>query len=394
MANLAVKPVASCDTLEKVVKSKGLLGMLYFILSVSACVFMLCLSSCSTEEDEIEVNLSVDPTDISVAATRESFTITVTCDVEYSVSLSDNWLTLNSDSNGTLSFTAEANSSENSRTGTITISAGNVSNTVTVTQAGLNLSVDPMDISVAAAGESFTITVTCDVEYSVSLSDNWLTLNSDSNGTLSFTAEATSSEDSRTGTITVSAGEASATVTVTQAGSVNGYECVDLGLSVKWASCNVGASSPEDYGDYFAWGEIETKSTYASSNSVTYSVSINDFSGNAGYDAATANWGGSWRMPTYTEIDELLDKCTWTWTTLNDVNGYEVTGTNGNSIFLPAAGYCKNSSLNAVGSYGYYWSSTPSSGTNLAYCLYINSANAGIFSNSRYAGQSIRPVSD
>ena len=312
MANLAVKPVASCDTLEKVVKSKGLLGMLYFILSVSACVFMLCLSSCSTEEDEIEVNLSVDPTDISVAATRESFTITVTCDVEYSVSLSDNWLTLNSDSNGTLSFTAEANSSENSRTGTITISAGNVSNTVTVTQAG----------------------------------------------------------------------------------SVNGYECVDLGLSVKWASCNVGASSPEDYGDYFAWGEIETKSTYASNNSVTYGVIINDFSGNAGYDAATANWGGSWRMPTYTEIDELLDKCTWTWTTLNDVNGYEVTGTNGNSIFLPAAGYCKNSSLNAVGSYGYYWSSTPSSGTNLAYCLYINSANAGIFSNSRYAGQSIRPVSD
>ncbi len=132
-------------------------------------------------------------------------------------------------------------------------------------------------------------------------------------------------------------------------GKINGHEYVDLGLSVKWATCNVGANKPEDYGDYFAWGETTIKSDYSCITNITYnhttshlqSLGIIDANGNltSSRDVATANWGGTWRMPTETECEELLDNCTWKWTTQNGVKGYKVIGTNGNSIFLPATIY-------------------------------------------------------
>ena len=178
-------------------------------------------------------------------------------------------------------------------------------------------------------------------------------------------------------------------------GKINGYYYVDLGLSVKWATCNIGAESPEDYGNYYAWGETETKDSYTRSNSVTYHVEImDDIAGNAEYDAATANWGGSWRMPTYDEMSELVDNCTWTWTTKNDVNGYLVTGSNGNSIFLPAAGYRDGTLLNVAGSDSYYWSSTPySSRTYSAYYLgFLGSGRHFVSSYYRCNGHTVRPV--
>ena len=178
---------------------------------------------------------------------------------------------------------------------------------------------------------------------------------------------------------------------------VNGYAAVDLGLSVRWATCNIGADSPEDYGDYFAWGETETKDEYTSSNSVTYEEEMDDIAGDADYDAATANWGGSWRMPISDELEELVDNCTWTWTTLNDVNGYLVTGSNGNSIFLPAAGY-RRTSLRYASSFGYYWSSTPESilTNHFAYSLNFYSSNHNVDNNDcyRYYGLPVRPVSE
>ena len=118
----------------------------------------------------------------------------------------------------------------------------------------------------------------------------------------------------------------------------DGHEYVDLGLSVKWATCNVGASKPEEYGDYFAWGETSTKEEYTEENSLTYGKKMSDIAGNAQYDAARANWGGSWRMPTEYEWQELIDKCKWEWGKVTGVKVNKVTGPNGNSIFLPAAG--------------------------------------------------------
>ena len=181
-------------------------------------------------------------------------------------------------------------------------------------------------------------------------------------------------------------------------------EAVDLGLSVKWASCNVGAESPEEYGDYFAWGKTTTKSSYKSSTSVTYGLSISELKsrgiigsdGNltAAYDAATANWGGNWRMPTLDEIKELVNNCIWEWTTQNGVKGYKVTGHNGNSIFLPAAGCRHDTSLDDAGSYGGYWSATPYSDSGYAYCLSFGSDGYDWSDARRLYGLTVRPVSD
>ena len=176
----------------------------------------------------------------------------------------------------------------------------------------------------------------------------------------------------------------------------NVHDAVDLGLSVMWATCNVGAESPEDYGDYFSWGETETKDSYTSSNCVTNGVEIDDIAGNAEYDAATANWGDSWRMPTRNEFKELVNSCTWEWTTQNNVDGYLVTGSNGNSIFLPAAGTRYETSLHYAGSEGYYWSSTPiGSSTKYAYCLcFYSGSHIASYDITRYNGLTVRPVSE
>ncbi len=192
---------------------------------------------------------------------------------------------------------------------------------------------------------------------------------------------------------------------------LNGHEYVDLGLlsGTLWATCNVGAESPEDYGDYFSWGETTPKSSYSSDN-YKWSGDDSDYYNDWGMtkynrtdglstleasdDAATANWGGSWRMPTKEESYELIQKCTWIWTTLNGVDGYEVKGPNGNSIFLPAAGHC-SPELYAAGTMGFYWSSTI--GINLP-----NTAYQIRFSYTEYAlkadysfrecGLPVRPV--
>ena len=118
-----------------------------------------------------------------------------------------------------------------------------------------------------------------------------------------------------------------------------------------------------------------------------------DISGIPQYDAATANWGGAWRMPTRAEQGELRNNCTWEWTTLNDVSGYRVTGSNGNSIFLPAAGYRYGTSSYYVGSVGYYWSSSPYGGyVDDAFYLSFNSDGYDWDRDYRYFGRSVRPV--
>ena len=180
-------------------------------------------------------------------------------------------------------------------------------------------------------------------------------------------------------------------------GTINGHDWVDLGLpsGLKWATCNVGASQPHGYGNYYAWGETTTKSSYTEENSRTYGVIMNDISGNVNYDAARANWGSTWRMPTKAEMKELRDNCTWTWTTQNGINGYKVTGQNGKSIFLPAAGSCHGSSRYYVGECGTYWGSTPHESNDCLACTL--SSDSGVRNVSwlvRDSGYTVRPVSD
>lgn len=198
-------------------------------------------------------------------------------------------------------------------------------------------------------------------------------------------------------------------------GTYNGHDYVDLGLpsGTLWATCNVGASKAEDYGDYFAWGETSKKATYSwddykycigSYDQLTKycsysSYGYNGFTDNlttleASDDAATANWGNGWCMPTKTQWEELMDNTKVTWTTQNGVNGRKINASNGNSLFLPAAGYRYGSSLDLAGSEGYYWSSSLNTDyPDDAWLLWFPSGNYYMDSYySRYYGRSVRAV--
>lgn len=188
---------------------------------------------------------------------------------------------------------------------------------------------------------------------------------------------------------------------------------VDLGLSVNWATCNVGASSPLECGGYYSWAEIEEKSNYEWS---TYKWAdykgyrtVTKYCTNSEYgevdnktvlepedDVAHVEWGDNWRMPTFAEFQELQDNCTWEWISVDGINGYKVSG-NGNSIFLPAAGcrYYNEEEVRYIGEGGAYWSSTLNEeNSNCANCFsfFPEDDYLGYDRVSRYPGATIRPV--
>ena len=199
-------------------------------------------------------------------------------------------------------------------------------------------------------------------------------------------------------------------------------KCIDLGLSVKWAAFNIGATKPEEYGDYFAWGETTTKDRYSEDNYTYYHYTeqysyqhiltkyctkevygYNDIVDNKTTlditdDAAYVIWGEEWRMPTQQEFQELIDNCTWTWATVNGVKGYVVTskktGYTDRSLFLPNTGYLRDSSSGQIGSYGHYWTSTLDVDIPCdAYNLHTDNSQVKVdISNKRYTGHTIRPV--
>ena len=197
---------------------------------------------------------------------------------------------------------------------------------------------------------------------------------------------------------------------------LGGHDFVDLGLpsGTLWATCNVGAINPEDYGDYFAWGETTIKETYSWStykycngSSTTFTKYCNNSSyGNEGFtdtlttleagdDAATANWGAGWRMPTSTEMQELFDNCTYEWTTQNGVSGEKFTGPNGKSIFLPAAGYRNGTefvSANSNGN-GFYWSRMLYIDNTLdSVEFHFDNTHTSMGATTRKCGLPVRPV--
>jgi hypothetical protein len=213
-------------------------------------------------------------------------------------------------------------------------------------------------------------------------------------------------------------------------GQQGAREAVDLGLNVKWASCNVGADKPEDCGDYFAWGEIEpyyqpgysqlsspvwktgkdagydwpsyrwcngSSSTLTKYNS-SYGLGTVDYKSKLLEEddaAAQAGWQGTWRMPTDEDWYELLNNCTWMWTTQNGMKGYRVTGSNGNSIFLPAAGSWGGTTFSEKGTVGNYWGANRNSGLPFyGFNVTISSGVMETNATSRSFGFSVRPVQD
>lgn len=193
-----------------------------------------------------------------------------------------------------------------------------------------------------------------------------------------------------------------------QTGTLNGHEWVDLGLSVKWATMNVGATSPSDYGGYYAWGETITKSSYdwdnyfdsldGTGNSFrTYKRgSQSSINPTSGHDTARENWGSTWRMPTSVEGAELRKKCKWVGTDKDGHAGYTVTGPNGNSIFLPISGYCSGTETRYVGiSFNYWLSSIEPSSPDIANFLYVPRDDYDSdMMISRELGLCVRPVTE
>lgn len=194
---------------------------------------------------------------------------------------------------------------------------------------------------------------------------------------------------------------------------ISGHEYVDLGLpsGLLWATCNVGATTPADWGNYYAWGEVLPKPVYTHDNSLFYNKALDFLQSNGivdaignltnACDAARLLWGGPWRIPTMEEMVELNNLCTWEWATINSVNGYKVTGPNGNCIFLPATGWYNSASsgeLDCQNERSEYWSSTVKSygGDESARCLFFMNGDRHWVGTGhevqRSRGLTIRPV--
>ena len=187
------------------------------------------------------------------------------------------------------------------------------------------------------------------------------------------------------------------TLKTTDDGTIAGIEYVDLGLSVKWAPFNIGATSPTECGDYFAWGEIETKTEYTEANSLTHGIYMDDIGGNPQYDAARAIWGSTWRLPSREEIEEIVAECTWEWTSVDGMNGCKITGPNGNHIFVPAAGCYIGAELKMLGQNGMYHSYKMCGDyVNFSYGFHFGEGadNYQLDWLYRAYGRSIRPVTE
>ena len=192
------------------------------------------------------------------------------------------------------------------------------------------------------------------------------------------------------------------------------HQYVDLGLSVKWASCNMGANSPEEYGDYYSWGETKPKEyygwdAYLWGTGTFYPRNLNKYNTTRSYgpvdnmtilelndDAPFVYWGAPWHVPTQENMDELRTKCNWTWTTLNGVNGYLVTskvkGYTDRSIFLPAPGIMEDVGLLYDGQRGFYWTNSLTNEPMNANILMLEERRPYSSAATRSYGCCIRPV--
>ena len=305
---------------------------------------------------------------------------------------------------GTATITVTTNDGSKTATCTVTVKAA----TVSVTGVSLNKSSLSMTV-----GETQTLSATVTPSNATDKSVTWSSSNTSVASVSSSGLVTTKEAGTATITVKTTDGEKKATCTVT-VNEKSSYTYVDLGLpsGLKWATSNIGASSPEEYGDYFAWGETETKTdyswmTYKWCNGSDYNLTKYNYNNSFGTvdnkntleesdDIAHVQLSGKWHIPTEEEWTELLTTCTHTWVRQNGVDGTLVTGKNGKTIFLPAAGGKDGTSLDGAGSYGGYWSSS----LNMDY--YSGGALSVAFSSSgvsrggyylRYSGRTVRPVS-
>lgn len=365
--------------------------------------------------------LTLAQTEYTISDVGGTILIDTESNFKYDVSINVDWIkevsnTSRAISKSTITLDVEPNESYDSRQAIIVFRdpSNQMSKSVTIVQAQKNaivLSKDSYDFGMD--GGEIVVDVASNIEYETKIDCSWITQKSTralTSRQLTFSVSAMSQTQERTATISFESKETGVVqrIAIKQAvQDINGHEYVDLGLpsGTLWATCNIGASSPDGYGDYYSWGETKNKSSYDSSTSTASGRSTSDlkssgvidanFNLTKNYDVAAKNWGGSWRMPTIDEIEELLHNCSWSRESVNGVLGHRVKSMrNGKSIFLPFVGWISGNKVNSK-EYGFYWSSTSAPDDSYqAYNLqFYDYGHSNSYRESRSKGCCVRAVS-
>ena len=345
---------------------------------IATAALLMVISACQKEP-----SLTVTtPAEIPVSADSGSSSISFTTNQAWTASSAASWVHLSATSGEsgsvTITLQCDPNDTYEDRTATVTINAGGLTQTVVVKQPqNYGVVIPQQEFAVNADTDALEVEVQSNTNFKTTVDVDWIklvgiTTKSLEKGIVVLELQKNESYQSREGSVTITPDSgAKKVITVNQSG-MDKPLAVDLGLSVKWASCNVGANSPEGAGGYYAWGEVETKEVYEWSTYKYGSLGskLTKYCTDPAWgtvdgltvlesqdDVAATLLKDGWRMPTSEEFQELIDNCEFQEKTINDVYGYQITGSNGNSIFLPAGASFNGPDGYANSVFGNYWAS-------------------------------------
>ena len=376
------------------------------------------VSSKITIKQSLTPYLEIEKNQITLSEDEKEIEIVVKTNINVETVISNDWITDNGrDSNGDLNFTQKLkiakNNSGDERGAVVTFENKNyrlISNISIKQSLTPYIEIEKNQISLSENEQEIEIVVKSNISVKTTITNDWITdIGIENNGDFNYTQKlkvsAFSGRVSRSAVVTFKSQsykwnlKKEATITQTKEIKYVAGNAIDLGLSVLWSDINLGATTPESFGEYFAWGETKPKEQYSKDNYMHYDHSMNqyldigeDISGTK-YDAAHVNLGNGWRMPSNTELQELIKNCEWEWVKSGNTLGYKITGKNGNYIFLPAGGRILYSTVSSQNEWTEYWSSSERQKyKGDAYLLVENGYNPTVISSDKIYGVPIRPV--
>ena len=376
------------------------------------------VSSKITIKQSLTPYIEVDKDQITLSEDEKEIEIVVKTNINLETVITNDWITDNGrGSNGDLNFTQKLkiakNNSGDERGAVVTFENKNyrlISNISIKQSLTPYIEIEKNQISLSENEQEIEIVVKSNISVKTTITNDWITdIGIENNGDFNYTQKlkvsAFSGRVSRSAVVTFKSQsykwnlKKEATITQTKEIKYVAGNAIDLGLSVLWSDINLGATTPESFGEYFAWGETKPKEQYSKDNYMHYDHSMNqyldigeDISGTK-YDAAHVNLGNGWRMPSNTELQELIKNCEWEWVKSGNTLGYKITGKNGNYIFLPAGGRILYSTVSSQNEWTEYWSSSERQKyKGDAYLLVENGYNPVVISSDKIYGVPIRPV--
>ena len=376
------------------------------------------VSSKITIKQSLTPYIEVDKDQITLSEDEKEIEIVVKTNINLETVITNDWITDNGrGSNGDLNFTQKLkiakNNSGDERGAVVTFENKNyrlISNISIKQSLTPYIEIEKNQISLSENEQEIEIVVKSNISVKTTITNDWITdIGIENNGDFNYTQKlkvsAFSGRVSRSAVVTFKSQsykwnlKKEATITQTKEIKYVAGNAIDLGLSVLWSDINLGATTPEGFGEYFAWGETKPKEQYSKDNYMHYDHSMNqyldigeDISGTK-YDAAYVNIGNGWRMPTRTELQELIKNCEWEWVKSGNTLGYKITGKNGNYIFMPAGGCIFYSTVSSQNEWTEYWSSSERQKyKGDAYLLVENGYNPTVISSDKIYGVPIRPV--